>query len=168
MKKFILIAFLIPIFSISQEHQNFKNENNILTWEKVYESDLNSTEISEILTKDAVLNSLSEGFTGQSIPEKIKCEARQAIFMDGSFQYYASIEFKEGRYRVQVSSIELIPSITIALYGVRSSEGPEAYSGYILKNNGDWRTNTLAQNSIACLNQYFSNKFEFTSTEKDW
>lgn len=168
MKKFILIAFLIPLFSFSQEHQNFKIENNILTWEKVYDSNLNSTEISVILKKDAVLNSLSESFTGQSTPQKIKCAETQAIFMDGSFQYYASIEFKEGRYRVQVSNIEVIPSMTIELYGVRSSEGPDPYSGIILKKDKNFRKNNMAQRSLECLNEYFSNKFEFTSIEKDW
>ncbi len=166
MKKLFLIAFLAPIFGFSQENSNFKAENNSLTWEKVYESDLTSEEIKDLLNKDATLHNLAEGFTGQSSPEKIKCSPTTPIYMRDKVQFFAKIEFKEGRYRVQVSKLEFTPSVTIELGGVRTSESQVPIEDYQLKKNGDLRTGKMHNNSRACLDKYFSDKFAFTSTEK--
>jgi hypothetical protein len=88
--------------------------------------------------------------------------------MDGQFQYFSTIDFKEGRYRVQVNNIQIIPSMTLSIGGVRSSEAPVAYSDIMLRNDNTFRKNKLAQRSLECVDQYFLNKFAFISTENDW
>lgn len=170
MKKLVLLLLFITSGMFAQKSENFRIENSKVIWEHVYTSNLSQQEIKEILSKDAVLSPITSNFTGTTNPVDPNCEESQAIFMYGQLQYFASIDFKEGKYRVTVSGIQIIPSNTISLYGVESSSNPSPYEGFIIKNSRDaFRTNNMAQNSLSCLNNYFLTTFEFKETsKKDW
>jgi len=169
MKKIFLFLF-ITSGMYAQSPENFSIENSKVIWEHVYTSSLTSEEIKEILSKDAVLSPIAENFSGTTNSVDPNCQETQAIFMYGQLQFFTSIDFKEGKYRATVSGIQIIPSNTISLYGVESTNNPTAYEGFIIKNSKEeFRTNSMAQNSLNCLNTYFLSTFEFKKTLKeDW
>jgi len=170
--KTLKIIFYLLFSSVltAQNSENFSIENSKVIWEHVYSANISQEEIKEILSKDAILSPIATNFTGTTNPVDPNCQESQAIFMYGQLQYFATIDFKEGKYRVTVSGIQIIPSNTISLYGVESTTNPSAYESFIIKNSrDDFRGNNMAQNSLNCLNNYFLTTFEFKETLKeDW
>ena len=125
-------------------------------------------EIKEILKKDSELSSLSEGLTGTSKAVKLNCEETQPIFMHDQLQFFTVLEFKEGRYRVTVNKIEIIPSTTASLYGVVSTNSPIPFEDYQVKKTGELRPGKMLQNSRNCLDQYLQEKFNFKKSSTNW
>ncbi|MGM1056053.1 MAG: hypothetical protein ACQEWG_09225 [Bacteroidota bacterium] len=162
------LFFFLLISAGAFGQQNFTTENNEVVWQKIYESELSKDDIKEIIEKDPVLTSVAENFIGVSVPVKLDCEQTQPIFMRDQIQYFTSIDFKEGRYRVTVSKIELLPSTTASLYGVETTNNPVPYNDYQVKKNGELRTGKMLQNSRECLNKYLQEKFNFKKSSDDW
>ncbi len=165
MRTFILFIF-ISAGAFGQEHFNI--ENNQIVWQKVYETELNKEDITQLLKKDPELSSIAESLTGTSNPLKLDCEQTQPIFMQDQIQYFTAIDFKEGRYRVTIKKIELLPSNSVSLYGVETSNNPVPYEDFQVKKNGDLRTGKMLQNSRECLENYFQKKFNFKKSSDDW
>lgn len=92
----------------------FSIRNNLIVWTKIYET---SPKLDQ-MKKNPNLDFTSEkaGLIKKSKP--IPTTKRNLDEITGSFL----IEEKDGRYKVEVSSIRAIPSYTISLYGVSTTQ----------------------------------------------
>lgn len=161
MKKLILILFICTA-GFSQEAKNFKLQDNSLVWDHVFNSDLSQEKIKSILEADPFLNPLAANFSGESNPIKLNCEETTAIYWDAQLYYFARIQFKEGKYKVEVSNFQLLPSYSINLAGIQTSTTAEGLDKYIVKHNKpEIRSGSMHQNALECLDQYLLQKFSF-------
>lgn len=170
MKAFLLLL-LISLPGIAQETHNFELKDNSLIWQHVFESELSQEEIKSILEADPLLNPLAATFIGQSNPTGLKCEGTTAIYFDAQVFYFAQLQFKEGRYKVEISNFQLIPDYTVSIYGVESGSGAEPLDKYVIKNNSPTiRPGTMHQNALNCLHEHLMQKFSFQQPEEgnDW
>ena len=161
------IFFLLVSAGAFGQH-NFITENNEIIWQGVYQSELSKEDIKDLIKKDPVLTTIAEDFVGVSVPVDLDCDQTQPIFMRNQIQFFTAIDFKEGKYRVTVSKIELLPSTTASLYGVETTNNPIPYEDYQVKKNGELRTGKMLQNSRECLNKYLQEKFSLKEPSDDW
>lgn len=170
MKK-ILILLLFCNSSFAQEAQGFKIVENSITWKHVYNADLSQDQIKSQLLADPYLNPIGQNFAGESNPKKMECKEATAIYWDAQLYYFARIQFKEGKYLVEVSNFQLIPNYSINFNGVESTKNPEALESFVLKNqNQEFKPGKLHQNALECLGQFLLQKFNFQekSTAVEW
>lgn len=88
--------------------------------------------------------------------------------MRDQIKFFSTIDFKDGRYRVTVSKIELVPSTSASLFGVETTNNPVPYEDYQVKKNGELRTGKMFRNSRKCLDKFFQEKFNLMKTSNDW
>lgn len=165
MMKLLLFIFF-PIAVFSQETLNI--EDGEITWKKVYETNLSEGEIKTSLRANSTLNPISDNFSGTSNLVSLKCEETIPIYLEGKIQFFVLIEFKENRYRVSVSDINVIPDETTEVFGVRSTEDGKALEDYQIRNNGEFRKNNMASNTRNCIENYFLDLFKFTEVSSNW
>ncbi len=169
MKKLLLLLF-ISTASFSQE-SNFTISEGALSWKHVFKADLSQEEIKSQLLADPFLNPIASNFTGESNPIKLKCNAPTAIYFNAQLVYFARIQFKEGRYLVEVSNFQLIPNQVINFDGVESTANPESLDAYVIKNNSpELRQGNLHKNALECLDKFLLDKFTFQDKKmaSDW
>lgn len=166
----IFCSFSLPGFA--QINPNFHLDERLLSWSYVFTSDLSQQEIQNILRTDPHLNPISNNFTGQSIPARLKCDDTVAIYFEAPLSFFANIQFKEGRYKVEISNITLSPTYTMNLGIVQTSNTPEALERYVVKNNSaELRSGSLHQTALDCLDAYLLEKFLFDEVnpqKNDW
>ena len=171
MKSYASLLIIILCFG-NMTSQNFKAADGKITWQKVYDSELTQQQIGEIMTRDAQLAAAAANFRGRTEPVGLNCEGSIPIYMEALLDYFVTIEFKEGRYRVTASDLQLTPLNTISIYGVEDSGAPVALEKYQLRSrDGELRKNNLAMRSLECMDQYLSEKFEFkelTESAEAW
>ncbi len=169
---FLFILFSLSLQGLAQLNPNYHLEERSLSWTYVFESDLNQQEIQKILQADPQLNPISTNFNGQSVPIRMECEDTVAIYFESPLSYFATIQFKEGRYKVEVSNITLYPNFSMHIGMVQSSNNPEAFERYLVKNNrAELRSGSLHQTALDCLDDYLLEKFKFqkmSSQTNDW
>jgi hypothetical protein len=162
MKKAIFLSlFLISLASFAQD--NFQIQSQQLTWQKIYNLDLDKNQIQDLLKKDPILQPIAQDFSGQSHPDKVSCS--NLIFMQDQFQYFATVDFKPGKIRVTVTNINFIPSSTVELYGVQSSGAPVNAAAYFITKKGELKTAARLKDALACLDGYLTKKFQFAAQD---
>lgn len=171
----VLLIIILSSFSLSnfaQLNPNYHLKDRLLSWSYVFESDLSKQEIQSILHADPLLNPMATNFTGQSIPTRLKCDDPVAIYFEAPLSFFANIQVKAGRYKVEISNITLFPTYTINIGSVQTSNNPEAFERYLVKNNhAELRTGSLHQTALDCLDAYLLEKFKFQEISlqnNDW
>ena len=160
--KYQLSLLLILLAFGKNTAQNFNAADGAITWQKVYESDLSQDQIRDLLSKDAQLAAIAPNFSGRTEGVALNCDGSMPLYMEGLLTYFVTMDFKDGRYRVSISDLQLIPSQTISLYGVESSTAPVALEDYQLRrSDGEFRKNAMAKRIMECMDQYLAGKFEF-------
>lgn len=169
MRNFIYILFVVGFSLKAQDRGNFKVENGQIVWQKIYHTSLSEDQIKKAIQADPILNPMAADLSGTSNPVKVDCNKSLPIYMDGQVQYFGRIEVKEGRYRITVSNINIIPSMTISFMGARSGENPTPLETYQIRTRDQQlKNNSLATNTIGCLDAYFWKTFAFRLPEDDW
>jgi hypothetical protein len=101
-------------------------------------------------------------------PFKIECDFDMPIYMRDEFTYYVTIDHKAEKYRVTVTNIRLIPSTTISLFDVTTSESSISFSEYVVKKSGELKSNQLTEKVIDCIYKKFQIDFNFKKITSDW
>lgn len=165
--KILLSVFLLFSSSLLAQ-SNFNIFQNEVIWEKVYESSIDEKEIQQFLNRSPILQPIAATFSGNTIPKEVTCKGSQSIYMRYPVQFFTHIAFKEGKYKVRVSSIAFIPTTTAQVFGVETTTQPMAWEGFILKSSGDLKTNRLTEKSMECLDKYFLQLFNFKAEATSW
>jgi len=161
--------FLFIFFSINAQSQDyFTVIDNELQWQKVYEVELSEDELRESIKKKVKFEDLYLDFASRVGPFNIECDFSTPIYMRDEFTYYISIEHKPEKYRITVINIRLIPSTTISIFDVRTSESDVSFSSYVVKKNGELKSNRLTKKVINCIDKKFQNDFNFKKITSDW
>lgn len=166
MKKLFLLLWFSVTTLTAQE--NFTVDNDQISWQKVYETELSKQEIQEQLRQHPALSQIAENFSGTAKPTALNCEQSQAIYMRYPLQFFSNIEVKEGKYRVTVSRIEFIPEVSAEVFGIETNNNPEPWEDYAVKNSGEFRSNKMVQNSMNCIDLYLTELFKFNIQDTDW
>ena len=168
MKKSILLILLICFKSFSQdlEFENFKNENEIFTWQKVYESELTKENIVKYFKNSGLIKDFE--FSENTITGNIenidldfkgfgKTEMNTAMYISRSYlKSFILIELKENKYRVSLKEIKLIQKYNDGL----TEEGViSELKDYAIKNNNSDFRNIFKKNSSGILNFTFDKLF---------
>lgn len=148
MKKILIIPFLFT-FAISicaQEAGNFSIDNGGLIWQKVIETDLGFDELTNKIKEAGFLENIEiadDKLIGRSRLVDIDYTGagfrrmQVPIYIASNFvDFFALMEFREGRYRVTVRNITLIGKSDSGLIkeGERTSIETYAVGGDEIKN----------------------------------
>jgi hypothetical protein len=163
MKKLpLLIAILFGVFTVNAQNNQegyFSIKDNLIVWTKIYET----TPDLEFMKKNPVLEFTSEttGLINKSKP--IPLTKRQLDEITANFR----IDEKDGRYRVEVSNIRVIPSLTYSLYGVSTTMSDYPLETAGLNKKFEFNSNFL--NHIAKpYDNLFSGFFDPKKKNDDW
>lgn len=118
MKRIIIfISFLLTFLSVhAQDADRFTVQNGMIVWKNVYQSPLDSASIIRALTLSKKIDNV-ENLAGVVSFDILRHRVdytgykrmRLPIFLAGmDFRAHASIEFREGRYRVTVDHLNFI------------------------------------------------------------
>jgi hypothetical protein len=162
------LVLLIFFTSNCQSQNNFTVIDNQLQWQKVYDAELTKDELKESIKKKTKFEDLYLNFASRVGPFKIECDFSMPIYMRDEFTYYVTIDHKAQKYRVTVTNIRLIPSTTISLFDVTTSESSASFSGYVVKNSGELKSNRLTKKVIDCIDKKFQIDFNFKKITSDW
>lgn len=181
MKRLILIFTFFAQLTFSQNNYNFSIQNNLVEWQKVYETNLTKNDIESILKTNGIFKNIDFGensITGYI--ENISADYKGAgsTGMNTSFYVQNStiagqfqLEFKEGKYRAIINGINLKTTNNLSGGGisVMSANSTQPLSDYAIKNS-QFRKGYLK--SDAKIYDYtFSNLFDFSKYQKkseDW
>lgn len=173
MKK-ILLCLLFPLGSIAQsENFNYEIEGNKVFWRKVFENismsadSLQKSVKRQILTKGLKIDNEEPGLIQARFQDYLI--GNQGIISGtfGRFEYNASvsIEFKEGKYRVEQSEI-ITYFVNAQSFNSRTKMTEESQ---IMKANGTFRTANGVVKQMSERNKEFISIFKLKPVEKkDW
>lgn len=174
------LAFLIGLFistsSFAQHHFQI-TEAAQLIWQKVYESPANATQYHEMLFNSGKFSDIAE------LNGKITCWLNEApidykqagydigqvsmFVRDGNFKCFATIQFKEGKYRVTLEQIQIIQRYDTTL----SKKGEITYlDRYAINRKGTFNK-MVENNSLVVLDALFKSMFEYkqaTHLNDEW
>lgn len=177
MKKILLLLLMIPFFTFAQnEVNNFKvNDQRLLVWQKVFESDVNPDQLfGQLLStgffKD--VNKTDSTFFGlfQGIEPDYKgygsSEMSTPIYIARSFiNGGVRIEIKDGRYRVTLQNLTLEQKYSDGL----SKQGEKSkIEGFALSN--DKIKSGFSKKPAAILDYTFNKIFKVSddNSNDDW
>lgn len=153
----LFIGFMVKAQNIQEGYFSIK-ENKII-WTKIYESTLDIEEMKKNPTLD--FTSEKAGLIKTSKP--IPVTKRKLDEITGSF----IIEEKDGRYKVEVSNVRIIPSLTYSLYGVSTTMSDYPLEDAGLNKRFEFNNNFL--NNIAKpYDNLFSGFFDPKKKNDDW
>ncbi|PXY02349.1 hypothetical protein DF185_06790 [Marinifilum breve] len=179
MKKLLIILSIITLsFSgYSQEREfYFKNVRGEVTWQKVFESELQKSAIKEYFQNSGLFKEIEfteNGLTGElRLFEPDHRGAGYSVFKasDLIYEYYhsafVSIQFKESRYRVTINKITL----TKKNDNSSGSQGSiELLNGHAITNKGLFGR-LFIKNSVPIYDYTFLKMFEPKNigSDDDW
>lgn len=172
-KNILLLAILITqnIFSQNQTDtlHNFKVEDNVLIWQKVFETNLKEKEktfITKIITHfkynnlQEIDNIISFSVSDDTIDYK-KYGGKwgtTAIFVQYPNNYLVVVDFKESKYRITIKNINLSSNNRNLATNLED---------YVLRNNQIKNSKTFNK-ALDYYNKHFTEKFTITTKKDDW
>lgn len=163
MKKLVILIAIVftglnATAQVSQEGY-FSVKENFIVWTKIYETAPNL----DAMKKNPLLEFISEegGIIKKSRP--IPLTQRRLDEITGSF----TIQQKDGRYKVEVMNIREIPSITIEVGGVSTTDSDVAIEKFYLDKNSKFKEFFLNHVSKPYDN-LFSSFFDPKKKSEDW
>lgn len=173
MKKLILLFALIWSAMSFGQTDNFYNTDKKVSWEKIFETSKTFDQLLSSVKQSGNFSDI-EVVEGRIIAnfKNIVPKYREAGYTlmgtsmylsNGIFFGNATIDFKEGKYRVIVSNIKMtykVPTMNMSM--TDQTGGLEEVA---LKRNSDFRTSFFSKDS-KILNYTFTELFTFESTKK--
>ena len=176
MKKLILLFTIISSFAFGQV-ENFSIENKKLFWEKIYESAETKESIEAKLKQSGNFYDI-ENIDG-SLTMKFKDivpkyrEVGQSVgyasmyISSGLFFGSATVEFKDGRYRVILSNIK--DKYTLYSMSLNDAESTINIEEVAITRSGDFKSG-FAKRDAKVLNYTFNEMFDVSKFKQktDW
>lgn len=163
MKKIVcLFVILLVGFKVkAQTNQEgyFIIKENIIVWTKIYETTPNIEEMKKNPSLD--FTSEKAGLIKKSKP--IPVTKRKLDEITGNF----IIEEKDGRYKVEVSNVRIIPSFTYSIYGVSTTMSDYPLEDAGLNKRLEFTSNFL-KNIAKSYDNLFSGFFDPNEKNDDW
>lgn len=166
---------LIAFPSMSQESSfNFSIDNGKIIWQKVFDTDLNSEQITILAQESGIMRDInvSENRVSGQI-ELMEPDYRGAgygemstpIFISRSFvECFALIELRDGRYRVTLRNIALAQKYNDGV----SKEGEKStLESYALNRRGDEMKKGFLNKPAEILNYTFIKSFTVSASKQD-
>lgn len=171
-KKFIVIAVLFAAATHSQKNidtlYNFKLKEGVIIWQKIYqdhqfkevENQIKSNQFTKTLT---LLDSVFSGRTNNTKKRVVKNWPYFATF---GFDGYATVEFKNNKYRVTVKDI-IFDGPTTNIYGVMQKQDYPLQLNVIKKNK--IRNTKKNNNVLRKIDSILNSKFVISDkVVEDW
>lgn len=175
-KLIILIGLLISTSALAQHHFQI-TEDAQLIWQKTYELPANADQYQEMLFYSGKFSDIAE------LNGKVTCwlnetpiDYKQAGYdimqvsmfvRDGNMKCFATIQFKEGKYRVTLEQIQMIQRYDTSL----SKKGEITYlDRYAINRKGTFNK-MVENNSLIVLDALFKSMFEYkqaTHLNEEW
>lgn len=176
MKRTIILLSILSFAMlnlIAQENvNNFIPDNNKIIWQKVFETNLDKTELVNLIKESGLFENYEiedDKILGQMIP--VDADFKGAGYGEMStpmyiarsfFDGYVIIEFKEARYRVTVKNIMLTQQYDDGL----SKEGEKTtIETYAIKSGKNEIKNAFSKSPSIILDYTFTNIFNFKRSE---
>jgi len=161
-KLLLLIAILfVGLTAKAQVSQDgyFSIKDNFIIWTKIYETnpDLESMKKNLLLE----FTSDNEGIIKKARPATLTKRPLNEII--GNFR----IDQKEGRYKVEVSNIRIIPTYTVSLYGISSTESDDPLEASSLNKRNEF-TDFFLNHVAKPYDNLFSTFFDPKNKNEDW
>lgn len=157
--KYIFLMFLLPFIGFSQ-NPNFKIEDKTIIWQWVYNDSLDLANIKQNLKLEFLTDTTGKlkrtNFNDKNLREQI------AEF---------KIEEKQGRYRVTVFNIKIIPmQVSFDLGGISSMpDDLVSFEDIMIKNNGTMKAKLMGFDITEALNKHYLDLFIIKKrTNEDW
>jgi len=183
MKKLILLSLIImPFYSvlnaqtITDQIDNFTVEDKKVVWQKVFETDLSFSELTEKIKESGLLE--NPEITDDKIISKTK--QLKVLYKEAGFgstwyvvgyfiQPMAKIEFKESRYRVTLTNMSLHLNQTSPVAGIAEKTVLEQFA---LNSSKTKFTRQFIKKSSKIYNFTFNKEFDFNKTtiieDEEW
>lgn len=155
---FLILGLIEANAQVSQEGF-FSLKENLIVWTKIYEV---APDIEE-MKKNPFLEFTSDnqGVIKKSKPISLTQRMLEEII--GNFR----IDQKEGKYKVEVTKIRTIPSYTIELYGVSSTDKDAPLEEIGLNKKLEF-SNYFLNHMAKPYNNLFSSFFDPKTKNDDW
>lgn len=174
MKKILILTVLI--FGLfSSQTNNFSIENNKVIWQKVYETDKSFAELNLELQKSGNFinvenKELNTFFSFKNLRANYKDLGisrmkTSAYISDGKFEGSATVEFKEGKYRVIIRNIDYdFTYLSIATL----KDTPEHFDieQVALKNGNSTFKKSFIDRDMKILDYTFNSLFDTSQSKK--
>jgi hypothetical protein len=157
MKKIFFLLLLINVYANAQ-NPNFKVDNGTLIWQWIYEDSLDVNNLKQNLKLEFITDTNGKlkrtNFNDKNLREQI------AEF---------KIEQKQGKYRVTMFNIKIIPlQISLDLGGVSSlPDDLLSLEAVLIKKDGSIRASLWGFNMTEVLHKHYLNLFSKKEKAKD-
>lgn len=174
MKNLIILIFLLPFYSISQENvTSFKVENGSqLVWDRVIQKNVNPSDFFQYLESTGYFNNITKTdstFTANF--NGVKCDYKSAgltrmsipiMYADSEYSGGVLIQVREGRYRVVLRNISMAMQATNFQTTLDLNETLNSNV-----KNGQIKKSFIKKPALA-LEVTFRNIFTVNDTEREW
>ena len=179
MKKILFIALLFcPILlSYAQESDHFSVKDGVIVWQRVYQSQLDSTGVAAALTASgqvADIVGVKGGVACRVLPRSadyrgagFKRGAVAMFLLNNQMEAHATILVREGRYRVTVDHLVFVTTTETYLGRVGEKTPLEEYS---LNRKGEIKEGFYSMNAAPVIDYDLGKLFDLTirEDEEDW
>jgi hypothetical protein len=158
MKKILFLLLLLFNAFANAQNPNFKVDNGTLIWQWIYEDSLDVNNLKQNLKLDFITDTTGKlkrtNFNDKNLREQI------AEF---------KIEQKQGKYRVTMFNIKIIPmQISLDLGGVSSlPDDLLSLEAVLIKKDGSIRAALWGYNMTEALHKHYLNLFSKKEKAKD-
>lgn len=160
MKKILFLLLLLFNVFANAQNPNFKVDNGTLIWQWVYEDSLDVNNLKQNLKLEFITDTTGKlkrtNFNDKNLREQI------AEF---------KIEKKQGKYRVTMFNIKIIPMQISMNYGGASALPDDllALEAVLIKNDGSIRAAYWGYNMTEVLHKHYLNLFsKKEKTKEEW
>lgn len=176
--KYFLFFLIVSSFSFNQvkhHESDFKIIDNVLIWDKVYETNKTIDDIYKILKTNNYFKNvekLDTTITFETIEkvtphQKHRKSSFVSSFMFKRKRYSGYIDFKDNRYKVSIQNIEFIDDDA----RLNNFEITTNLEQYVLNNKkNDFKKTAQILNSLVAFDNYFKSIFDFNKEviKDDW
>lgn len=175
MKYFTLFLIFCYSFTI-QSQNNFKTENNTLTWQKVFNAEnISTATLIKYFNTVPNINNISD------LDNQIRLSVENDVVNYKKYGgksmttlillnqlLYASviIDVKPNKYRVTISNIYFIDNWS--LNSETSNNNHTQLSDMVLTRNNEIKTSKTFSKGMSYLNQHFTEKFNYNPSNTSW
>ena len=179
MKRIIVsvVFILTSIIAWGQENDNFSIKDGGIVWQRVYQSQLDSASIASVLVATGQVTDVAGipgGIVCRIMPRSL--DYRGAGFSRGSAAMYivnrqmeghATIQMREGRYRVTVDRMVFVASTETSLSRVGERTPLEDYA---MSRKGEIKSVFTSMNAAGIIDYDLGKLFDLkvVTDEEDW
>lgn len=168
MKRLIILLSILISANAYAQHNFQITENAKVIWQKVYESSANIDQLQEMLFNSGKFNDIAV------LNDKITCWLNETpidyaqagynssqismLVRDNNIKCFATIQFKEGRYRVTLEQVQFIHRFDSSLF----KQGEVSYLENSAINRKGAFNKMVEGNTLVVLDAVFTPMFEYS------